>query len=399
MKNRIVALVFIFICTTFAWAILGGVTEFRTYEQDGNLRAAVGHLWGTPQQQQAPQAHNAELVGSHIDVNLKLDHRKKGLLWYSTYRVEFDGEYVIENTGETEKACFFEYTFPSAEGIYDNFRLKIGDEEVADLKPRDGKISPSFTLQPGQVEIVSISYGSQGTDEWWYIFGTNISQVRDFSLNMITDFDDIDFPENGISPVMKKKIENGWELSWEYSNLISGIQIGMTMPQKLNPGPFAGRVTLFAPVSLFLFMFLIFIITTVRNINIHPMNYFFVAASFFAFHLLLAYLVDHIEVHLALVVCSIVSIVLVISYMRLVVGSRFAFVEVGLAQFVYLVLFSYAFLLEGYTGLSITICCILTLFVVMQYTARVDWTAQFAAIGSKSQRGGGQPLPAQPGQK
>ena len=72
------------------------------------------------------------------------------------------------------------------------------------------------------------------------------------------------------------------------------------------------------------------------------MHYFFLATSFFAFHLLLAYLVDHISIHLAFVICSPVSIFLVVSYLRIVVGPRFAFVEAALAQLVYLVGFSYA---------------------------------------------------------
>jgi len=55
-------------------------------------------------------------------------------------------------------------------------------------------------------------------------------------------------------------------------------------------------------VSLFFFFFLMFIITTLRNIDLHPMNYFFLAAAFFAFHLLLAYLVDHISIHAAMVI-------------------------------------------------------------------------------------------------
>ena len=60
------------------------------------------------------------------------------------------------------------------------------------------------------------------------------------------------------------------------------------------------------------------------GIELHPMNYFFLAAAFFSFHLLLAYLVDHISIHVAFVVCSAVSIFLVVSYLRLVVGMRFA---------------------------------------------------------------------------
>src|SRR5205823_2866060 len=122
---------------------------------------------------------------------------------------------------------------------------------------------------------------------------------------------------------------DGWNLNWRYSDLVSGFQIGMTMPEKLQPGPLAGEISYFAPVSLFFFFFLMFIITTLRNIDLHPMNYFFLATAFFAFHLLLAYLVDHVSIHIAMVITSLVSIALVVSYLRLVVGIRFAALEAG----------------------------------------------------------------------
>jgi inner membrane protein involved in colicin E2 resistance len=118
--------------------------------------------------------------------------------------------------------------------------------------------------------------------------------------------------------------------------------------------------------------------------DLHPMNYFFLAGAFFAFHLLLAYLVDHISIHLAFVICSALSIFLVVSYLRLVVGMRFAAVEAGLSQLLYLVLFSYAFFFEGFTGLAITIGAILTLFVVMQMTGRIRWQEHFAKASAKA---------------
>ena len=48
------------------------------------------------------------------------------------------------------------------------------------------------------------------------------------------------------------------------------------------------------------------------------------------------------------------------------------------AQVVFLVLFSYSFFLKGYTGLTLTIGAVVTLFVLMQSTARVDWPTVFA---------------------
>jgi inner membrane protein involved in colicin E2 resistance len=107
------------------------------------------------------------------------------------------------------------------------------------------------------------------------------------------------------------------------------------------------------------------------------MNYFFIAAAFFSFHLLLAYLADHVSIHAAFVTASAVSVFLVVTYLRLAVGVTFAFREAALAQLLFLVLFSYAFFFEGFTGLAITIGSIITLFVTMQMTGRIRWSEAF----------------------
>jgi len=237
---------------------------------------------------------------------------------------------------------------------------------------------PSAELAPGQTATLHSAYHSQGLTSWRYKLGDGIAQVHDFALTMHTNFKDIDFADDMLSPTTKESVAGGWLLNWRYSDLVSGFQIGMTMPEKLQPGPLAGEISFFAPVSLFFFFFLMFIITTMRDIDLHPMNYFFLAAAFFAFHLLLAYLVDHISIHAAMLISSLVSIALVVSYLRLVVGIHFALREAGIAQLIYLVLFSYAFFWKGFTGLSITIISILTLFAVMQATGKIRWSDRMA---------------------
>jgi hypothetical protein len=404
MAKRIIAITAIFVFATIAWGILGIATDIRTSGQDAKLRRQVGQLWGEPQRQRVPDVFTVEegqkvemklkdgkeivdtvkvtseiptpLDSSSVKVGLHLEHRKKGLLWYSTYVVTFYARYSYTNRLAEAKGVNFRYQFPVEDGLYDNFTMRVNGDSVENLNPVNGRIRIASLLNPGQQNNVEISYRSQGLDDWWYVFGSGVSQIRDFNLTMTTDFDEINFPDNSMSPTTKEKTDNGWLLKWNYNNLISGIQIGMEMPRRLNPGPFVSKVSFFAPVSLFFFFFIIFMITTIKGINLHPMNYFFIAAAFFAFHLLMAYLVDHIDLHLACAICSVVSIFLVISYMRLVVGLRFALIETGITQFVYLVLFSYAFFLKGYTGLAITISSIVTLFIVMQLTGRIDWSKQ-----------------------
>lgn len=402
MIKRIGALVFIFVCTTIAWLILGATIFSRTYSpMSDELRSRVAASWGTAQQQSPPTAsyqHQAmhvvqdgnvskqvestetvpiSLEASTVDVALDLEHRQKGLLWYSTYRVNFVGDYTFTNYSGEERDVTFRLLFPSQQAIYDGLAMSV-DGKPLNIQNGDNGAFGVARVPVGKTVTLSTSYRSQGLDSWRYEFGGGISQVRDFTLNMRTNFKDIDFPENTISPTMKNENGAGWNLTWSYKNLISGYSIGMAMPQKLQPGPLAGEISLFAPVSLFFFFFLMFIITTLRGINLHPMNYFFLAAAFFAFHLLMAYLVDHVSIHIAFGICSVVSIFLVVTYLRLVVGIRFAAVEAGLAQLIYLVLFSYAFFFKGFTGLAIAIGSILTLFAAMQVTGRIRWEEKFA---------------------
>ncbi len=381
MLLRIAAIVAIYLCTAATWLFLAKSVDDRTREYDAKLRGSVGQLWGANQKQEAPVIctdsntgrERPSIQASDLIVDLVLEYRQKGLLWYSTYRVKFGARYEIVNTTDSPKSFTFRFNFPSEKAIYDDVSFVVGGQPIQDLPIRDGRLTKELSLVPGQTELIEIGYVTNGMDEWWYDFGSSVNQIKNFSLTMNTDFDQIDFPENSIAPTKKEKTSNGWKLQWTYVNLLSSVKIGMVMPQKLNPGPWVSQVSSAAPVSLFLFFFLLFVITTQRQVRIHPMNYFFIGASFFSFHLLLAYLVDHVSVHVSFIIASVASVALVVSYMRLVVGQRFAFLEIGISQFIFLVLFSYSFFFKGYTGLAITALSIATLFVTMQITARLDW--------------------------
>jgi hypothetical protein len=217
----------------------------------------------------------------------------------------------------------FDLKFPTTRAIYDNLTFMVDGKPVT-LSTGNNTASGIVKIGANNVAKLNVGYSSQGLNEWRYSFGANdVSQVRDFNLRMKTNFKDIDFPNNTLSPSEKTETGDGWDLTWSYKNLLSGYEIAMAMPEKLQPGPLAGRISFFAPVSLFFFFFLMLIITTMRGIDLHPMNYFFLAAAFFSFHLLLAYLVDHISIHASFAIAAAVSIFLVVSYLRLVVGIRF----------------------------------------------------------------------------
>src|SRR6266478_294871 len=432
MLKRIGAIIAIFVCTAVAWAILGSTVFYRTYNAESGLSGRVASTWGAPQAQAPPtlarewqeektveveekgkkttrtekQTHSepVKIDASRIAATLHIDYRQKGLLWFSTYKVDFDGAYTFQNPTSREEEFVFQLPFPAQQAVYDNVQLLLDDKPLPVTFSGSQAVART-RLAAGAKSVLHAAYRSQGLDNWRYTFSRasaerstargnadgdakEISQARSRTL-VKTDFSGFDFPDNSLSPTEKRQTANGWELEWNYQSLVSGFDIALKMPQKLQPGPLAGRISYFGPVSLFFFFFLVFILSALRGNDLHPMNYFFLACAFFAFHLLLAYLADHISIHLAFVISSVVSIALVVSYLRLVVDWRFAIVDAGLTQLIYLVLFSYAFFFEGFTGLAVTIGAILTLFVVMQMTGRVRWDEK---LGSSLLRKGALPV-------
>jgi inner membrane protein involved in colicin E2 resistance len=405
MIKRIAAIAFIVICTSIAWAILGSTIFYRTYSTDEQLKSRVSSSWGTAQEQTPPTAGyqvvshkqvtttengitavrtldekssvSLPLEQTRANAALRLDYRRKGLLWYSTYQVDFSGAYRFSNPSDQAQDVTFRVRLPASQAVYDDLVFSVNDVPLTISNQKTEAVATAQLL-PHQTAALRVAYRSHGMDSWSYGFGDEVTQVKDFQLHVITNFPRFDLLENTLSPTQESRQADGWDLTWNYKNLVSGYHVGIALPQKLQPGPLAGRISYFAPVSLLFFFFALFLLTTVKGIELHPMNYFFLACAFFSFHLLMAYLVDHLSIHVAFAICSAVSITLLLSYLRLVAGMRGALMEAGLAQFVYLVLFSYAFFFEGFTGLAITIGAILTLFIAMQTTARIQWTEKFA---------------------
>jgi hypothetical protein len=394
----LVGIFLVMAAATAGWFILGATLIARTEQSDSSQREALSALWGSAAEQRQPAftfarderkkgtvTYDVAPASSRIDVDLALDQRRKGLLWYNTYAVVFSATYRVTNRasrGSLEMA----FPLPSQTATYDDVTVLVYGRRVA-AASSGGKLLTTIPLVAGRAATVTVTYRSRGLGTWQYRFADGVTTVRDLVLTMRTNFTAIDFPPRTLAPTAERETRGGWELTWRDRELVTGAGIGMVFPSRLQPGPLAQRITFWAPLSLLFYVIVMLVITTLRRIELHPINYVFLAAAFFAFHLLFAYTVDRIPLEYAFALCAVVSMALTISYLRLVVGLRFAAVEAAAAQFFYLILFSLALFDEGYSGLSITIGAIVTLFVTMQLTGRIRWSERFAKSAPLPQSG------------
>lgn len=386
--KRLFAIGFIIVCTAVGWFILGSSVLVRSGVSLTRCGPGVTGGWGPIMDQPHPVIyynspgsadgrHLIQPAQSDVSVELHYEPKKKGLLWYRTYLVDFHGEYSLQNPTQITQTIYVRFEFPAENASYSDFSFVIdGVAATGNNKTAEG-IAEAVTLAPGQIAKFNVAYKSRGTERWGYSFG-GTSRIRNFRLAMTTDFSEVDFPAGTGSPTERARISNGWHFVWSYPDVINAQGIAMGMPSVANPGPVASRISFFAPVSLLFYFSVLVLMGTVWRISLHPMNYFFLAAGCFAFQLLFAYLVDLIPLSIAFGISALVSLVLVCGYLYAVAGLRFAKLGAA-AQFAYMILFSYSFFFEGLTGLTITIGAIVTLALLMITTAKVNWAEKFSS--------------------
>ena len=415
--KRFLAIAVIWLGCLAAWMILGSTLHFRTDSLTGSLTDGVYDLWGPPGRQAPPVAsysrtditeevviekgpagelkktiqHAAKvdipiaLDASDVHVKLALEQQRKGLMWFPTYGVDFHATYAFLNdkTGARDITVRFPLRMnatsegredPGASGAsFDGLAVvdSKGQPVEFQIVGNDAVFSQHF--EPGERLGFGIAYRTRGTSSFRYLMAQGTGRVHDLTVSIDTNFPNVDFPSDTLSPTARTVTDKAFHGEWHFASLVSTNAVGVDLPQLLNPGPLAAKVTFFAPLSLLFFFFVVAILSQVRGHELHPMHYFLLSCAFFAFHLLFAYMVDRFAIGTSFAIASAVSVFLVVSYARLFVGWKFALREMGLAQLVYLVLFSYTFFWEGFTGLAITIGAVATLFFVMQVTGRTDW--------------------------
>jgi inner membrane protein involved in colicin E2 resistance len=420
---RLFMIFLIFLGVSAAWGILAGSISYRTESSFDRLRSQVAGLWGNPQEQAAPELKVVETIttkdakgklrtqershtlipeSSNIKVNLDSDARRKGLLWYRTYDVIFDATYTVKHDYKNNPVLKATFNFPDPTAKYADFVFEVNGKETdlarpaaAASQPRppspgsesivaNGRVTNALNLPAGQTATIHVHYSSRGMDSWAYTFEQGVTQSKNFKLVAETDFKRYNFSPQSLSADIKESTSNGMRLIWESKNLISGLKIGIEMPEELNPGRVTSRITAFAPIGLLFFLAVVVIIGLMWGKNLHPVHYFFIGGAFFSFHLLMAYTADLMDLKACFLLCAVVSVLLNVSYLVRAIGANFTFKVAAPAQLIFLILFSYAFFFEGYTGLTLTVASILTLAILMHITAKLNWEGKFAGNGQKT---------------
>ena len=335
--------------------------EPERYDKDGNVvKAAV---------------IQRKMPASDIAVDLALSYRQRGQMQFPGYEVAFEASYIVENPFDESLPVSFNFPIPQHSGLLKDFIITVDGEPYRGDQDFSDGVDWKKNLAQGDRHTINIAYTSRGMGDWSYGLSNYQGDISLFKLHLKSNFADIDYPEGSMVPTLMSVDEtsDSAELAWEFSNLVSGQNIGVTIPRPLNVGKATSGILFFVPFALLFFLGLILLLTSVRGVSLHPMHFLFITGGFFVFHILMSYLVVLVPLVWAFVISLAASCLMTMGYAALIRKGWVVVFSTGLGILLFQLGFSLAQFFPNIRGLIIALIIIAGLGLAMGFTARVDW--------------------------
>ena len=392
---RYVCLVIIFIAFSLAAVILGARVVIKHNQLTLSNEMGVSGRWGGAITQLPPvvtylfeparydkdgNVVKAALIqrkmpASDIDVQLALSYRQRGQMKFPGYEVGFNASYIVENPFDESLPVSFNFPIPQHSGLLKDFVITVDGEPYRGDQDFSDGVDWKKNLAPGDTLTINIAYTSRGMGDWSYGLSNYQGDISHFKLHLTSDFANIDYPEGSMVPTLMSVdvTSDSAELAWEFSNLVSGQNIGVTIPRPLDVGKATSGVLFFVPLALLFFLGLILLLTSIRGMPLHPMHYLFITGGFFVFHILMSYLVVLVPLAWAFVISLAASCLMAVGYAALIRKGWVVVFSTGLGILLFQLGFSLAQFFPNIRGLILVLIIIAGLGLAMGFTARVDW--------------------------
>jgi hypothetical protein len=372
---------FIFIPLLLGWLLLAGRLEYRTNKAMYYQLDSVKQIWGGNLAQPMPSVRykrfgsdvsslsKGEIHSSDIAVTLKMDYRKKGLVYYTGYNAEFTGKYQINNPENENIYLSFIFPYPTqqGEGLLQNVKLLVnGKEDLEDTEYQPNLTLWTGVLGPAESLDITVQYDGRGLDQFEYGF-ESAEQINNFQMQIdVQGAKELDYAESTMPPTeSSQETESGKILSWKLDKALTQLNIGVILPDKLNVEKQLFIMMYRAPVFFLLFLASLVAIIRLSGEKVNFIPIVITSIAYFFFYPLFAYLVMYMGLILSLSISFAVIGLLILNYIRILYGIKIG-LSVFIAYIFYLGITSLAALLPEYTGLILTIEAVVLMGIIMQ---------------------------------
>jgi inner membrane protein involved in colicin E2 resistance len=316
------------------------------------------------------------LVPQQINIDTNLDYAEKvrSLLIFNAFEVHNKETYLIVNGTEYSGELQVKVTKPENANLMYDYTIAIPAKGNLVIRPvMDGAVVLLPKLDVGeQVEIV-ITYSTKGMDIYKYnlsAYQKNVIQGLTAKINLNTQ--DYALYREGIPHTEQMAPDGSAILQFAVKDFSTTQDMGVAFLEKQMYLDQIQRLMNYSPMSLALFLIVVFIFSQIFAVNFNAFHYLFLAMIDVFYYLFVAYLIRFFGIFPTFGISIALTAAMFFLYAPNVFGKWFAYRVVGVYLFLLTVVFSLIFLLPIFQGILFVVLIFVIFMSIMVFVGRSD---------------------------
>jgi hypothetical protein len=309
-----------------------------------------------------------------ISSNIGLDKKREGLIVFNSFLVDIDTEYVLQNNTNFQENLIVKFNRPENANIIYDYLVFVDNEVVGDKV----SIDDSFVLLPefdrDQEINVKIKFRTNGIDIFRYKLDSYSKYVvQSFKAIFNINTSKYNILRFGLPHTIVKN-GSAEQLTVELNNFSTNQDVGISFLSIINDLDQIERLIKFSPVSLCLFIILVFILSQIKNVKFSSVHYSFIAIINIFYFLFIAYIIRFFNIFLTLGFAFILTTTMYVLYIPNVTNRNFAFKTLAPYHFLLTTVLSLIFLLPIYRGVSLITFLFIIFLSIMVPIGKSDFS-------------------------
>ena len=310
-----------------------------------------------------------------LDISTDLDYGEKirSLLIFNAFEVHNQETYTIVNTTQYAGELQVKVTTPENANLLYDYTIAIPEKGNLVIRPvMDGTVMLLPTLDIGESVDVIITYSTKGMDIYKYnlsAYQNNVIQSLTAKIKLNTQGYNI--YREGI-PHTEEKSPDGAILQFNVNDFSTTQDMGVAFLEKQMYLDQIQTLMNYSPVSLALFLVVVFIFSQIFAVKFNAFHYLFLGMIDVFYFLFVAYLIRFFGIIPTFAISIALTVAMFFLYAPNVFGKQFAYRVVGVYLGLLTVIFSLIFMMPIFQGLLFVILIFVVFMSVMVFVGRSD---------------------------
>lgn len=308
-----------------------------------------------------------------IDTNLDYAEKIRSLLVFNAFEVHNQETYTIVNNTQYAGELQVKVTTPENANLLYDYTIAIPSKGNLVVRPvMDGTVALLPALEPGENLDVVITYSTKGMDIYKYnlsAYRNNI--IEDLTADIKLNTKNYAIYREGI-PHTETATTDGAALHFDVKDFSTTQDMGVAFLERQRYLDQIQRLMNYSPISLALFLVVIFLFSQIFAVKFNPFHYLFLGMIDVFYYLFVAYLIRFFGIIPTFAISIVLTAAMFFLYAPNVFGRQFAFRVVGVYLFLLTVVFSLIFLVPVFQGLLFVVLIFVIFMSIMVFVGRSD---------------------------